>query len=219
MKSKIFILGILATILAMGLGAEEALADGAVAGVVIDADGEPVGGAVVSIMGQQRRRGQRPFRARLETNEDGTFGLRGVPAGRYRVVAGARELGRAAARIAVQDDEVTRIRLQLRGRRGGGGGGGDDEERPDPGSVVGQITNADGEPVAGAFVGLRSAERGRRGRGIRTRTNEEGMFAFEAVPAGNYRIMAGARGVGRARGEVEVAAGEESEVNLQLQGR
>jgi len=217
MKTKIFILGLLAAVLALGFGANDALANGAITGAVIDADGEPVAGAIVSIKGQARRRGERPFRVRLETNEDGTFGVRDVPAGRYGVTAGARELGMARARVAVQDNEVSNVELQLRGRRGGRGG--DDEERPDPGTVVGQVTNADGEPVAGAMVALRSVDRRHRGRGFRTRTNEQGMFSFEAVPSGNYRIMAGSRGVGRARGEVEVIAGEESEINLVLQGR
>jgi hypothetical protein len=45
------------------------------------------------------------------------------------------------------------------------------------------------------------------------------MFAFENVPEGNYRAMAWARGVGRARADVEVVAGEETEVELTLQGR
>ena len=114
---------------------------------------------------------------------------------------------------------LTRVQLQLHGRRGGGD---DDRERPDPGSVVGQVVNADGDPVAGAVVTLVSQDRrqGRgRARGIRTRTNERGMFAFEAVPEGNYMGLAWARGVGRTREAIEVTAGEETEVNLTLQGR
>ena len=69
MKTKIFILGLLAAVLALGFGANDALANGAITGAVIDADGEPVAGAIVSIKGQARRRGERPFRVRLETNE------------------------------------------------------------------------------------------------------------------------------------------------------
>jgi len=217
MKTKIFILGLLAAVLALGFGANDALANGAIIGAVIDADGEPVAGAIVSIKGQARRRGERPFRVRLETNEDGTFGVRDVPAGRYGVTAGARELGMARARVAVQDNEVSNVELQLRGRRGG-----DDEERPEPGSVVGQVVNADGEPVAGAIVALVSLERRNhrgRHRGMRTRTAEDGTYSFENAPAGNYRAMAWARGVGRARTDLEVVAGEETEVDLTLQGR
>ena len=220
MKTKIFILGLLAAVLAMGFAAGDALANGAITGSVIDADGEPVAGAIVSIMGQAHQRGERPFRVRLETNENGTFGVRDVPAGRYGITAGAREVGMARVRAAVQDGEVTEVELQLQGR--GGRGGGDDEERPEPGSVVGQVVNADGEPVAGAIVALVSLERRNhrgRHRGMRTRTAEDGTYSFENAPAGNYRAMAWARGVGRARTDLEVVAGEETEVDLTLQGR
>jgi len=222
MKAKILLLGIAVAILSLGFGTSEAHANGAVSGVVIDADGEPVGGAVVSITGRAHQRGERPFRARFETNDNGTFGFRDVPAGHYHIIGGAREVGMARARIEVQDDEVTNVELQLRGRVGRGGGDREDDDQPDPGSVTGQIVNADGDPVAGAIVAVVSQDRRRhrgRARGARTRTDDQGMFTFENVHEGNYLVLAWARGVGRAREAIEVTAGEETEVNLTLQGR
>ena len=219
MKKGWLLLTLVAAFIAFGFIGNEAMAQGAVAGTVIDADGNPVEGAIVTIVSAVRQRGERPFHERFVTGENGVFGWRNVPAGRYFIHAAARRLGNVRDLIGVRDDEVTRVPLQLQGR---GNRGGDDEER-EFGSVVGQVINADGDPVEGAVVmlvpeGRRGNRRNPRHRGIRVRTNEEGIFEFERVPVGNYVIMAAARGEGRARDQIEVLADQATRVRIQLPG-
>lgn len=215
MKRNIFLITALALI-AFGFVAQDAYADGAVAGVVIDAEGEPVAGAMVTIMAAERVRGERPFRARFETGDNGTFGWREVPAGRYYIHAGAREVGVAREIIGVRDRRVTRLELQLADPREGREGRGENGEI-EFGSVVGQVVNADGEPIADAVVTI-SMRIGRRMRPLRMITNERGIFEFERVPAGNGAIMAGVRRVGRVVERIEVVAGEETRLRLVIEG-
>ncbi len=221
MKKGWILLTAMAAFIALGFVPAKVHAQGSVAGVVVDADGEAVEGAVVVIHSMERGRWHRPFHARAETNEEGVFGFRQVPQGRYMIRAMARELGMAREMIGVRDGQVTRVRLELQGRHGGGG------EQPDreTGSVVGQVINADGDAVANAVVVLIPQMRHRHGRGhhrprgIRTRTNEEGIFEFEEVPVGNYIIGAWARGEGRARDRIEVLADQVTRIRLELHGR
>ena len=220
MKKGWILLTLMAAVIALGFTTTDAMAQGAVAGVVIDADGAVVPGAMVVLRGLDRVRGERPYQERMETGEDGTFGFRAVPQGRYMIQAGARELGSVREQIGVRNDQVVRIELQLRGRRGGG-----DQER-EYGSVAGFVVDADGEGIANAVVMLvpvrEREERGRRApraRGCRVRTDEDGAFEFARVPVGNYIIMAGARGYLRARDEIEVAVDQETNVRLVLEGR
>jgi len=218
MKKTLFLLTVIAAFVALGFTAQNAYAQGAVTGVVVNADGDAVEGAVVTIQSAVRVRGERPFRARFVTEENGVFGWRQVPEGRYRITAAARQLGGVREMIGVRDGQVTRVELQLQGRG--------ERERPEIefGSVVGQVVNADGEPVEGAIVtvAVRVQVEGRRGVrrvGLRTRTNERGVFEFERVPAGNAVIRAVARRVGRAAERIEVVADEVTRVRLELQGR
>ncbi len=226
MKKGMFIVAALVALLAFGFGSQDAFAQGSVAGTVIDADGEAVAGAHVSIVGMRGGRGDRPHVDRTETDDDGAFGFDEVPEGDYVITAGAREMGMDRERIEVADGEETEVELQLQGH--GGGGGGDDEDM-EFGSVSGTVIDADGEPVAEAHVVIVIRQQGdndRRGRWhrrhvrhVRGETDENGEFTFDEVPVGNGLIMAGKREVGRARERIEVEVDEETEVELQLQGR
>lgn len=220
MKKGWILLTLMAAVIALGFTTNDALAEGAVAGVVIDADGAAVPGAMVVLRGLDRVRGERPYMERMETGEDGAFGFRAVPQGHYLIHAGARELGSVRQEIGVRDDQVVRLELQLRGQRGGG------DQEQEFGSVAGSVVDADGAGIADAVVMLvpmrDREERGRRApraRGCRVQTNEDGTFEFEQVLVGNYTIMAGARGYLRARDEIEVAVDEVTRVRLMLEGR
>ncbi len=68
------------------------------------------------------------------------------------------------------------------------------------GSVGGTVRAEDGTPVAGAAVRLLELRRG-------TRSDSEGAFRFEAVPAGRYLLEASREGRGHGVGEVTVSAG------------
>jgi len=214
LKKTWMLLFAISALVAFGFTGQQAIAQGAVGGVVLNADGERVEGAVVMIHSAERVRGQRPFHARMVTGEDGAFGWRQVPAGRYILQAGAREVGMAREMVGVRNDQVVRVRLVLQGRRG------DDREERQFGSVAGRVVNADGEPIANAVVTIAVPREGRRGlrhRGIRARTNERGIFEFERVPAGNAAIMAVARGYRRAAQRIEVIADEAIRVQLELE--
>ncbi len=222
MKKGWILLTIAAAFIALGFMPGNANA-GAVTGVVIDAEGAVVPGAMVTLRGLDRVRGERPFHAQMETGENGTFGFREVPQGHYMIQAGSRELGAARQEIGVREDAVVRVELQLIGRRGGNGG-----ERPEPeyGSVAGMIVDVDGAGIANAVVMLvpvrERGERGRRApraRGCRVQTDEQGAFEFAQVPVGNYTIMAGARGYTRASDEIEVVADQATRVRLMLEIR
>jgi len=216
MKKTWMLLFAITALVAFGFTGQQAFAQGAVAGTVFNAEGEAVAGAVVVIHSAERVRGERPFHARFITEENGTFGFRGVPAGRYIVQAAARGLGVVREEVGVRGDQLVRVRLVLQGRRG------DDRQEREFGSVAGRVLNADGEPIANAVVTIavpRVDRRGMRARGIRTRTNERGVFEFERVPAGNAGIMAVARGYNRAAQRIEVVADEGIRVQLELTAR
>ncbi len=88
------------------------------------------------------------------------------------------------------------------------------------GSVVGQVIDADDNPVEGAHVMIHQMGRGghgNRGFSARTETNQRGVFEFPRVPEGNYMIAAGAEDLGRAHEEIEVVDDEATRVRLQLQ--
>ncbi|MDP8228448.1 MAG: carboxypeptidase-like regulatory domain-containing protein [Candidatus Electryoneaceae bacterium] len=222
MKKGTILLTILLAIIAFGFsGMNVANAQGAVSVTVLDAEGDPVAGAFVTIVGMDHERRERPYMQRGETGDNGVIGWRQVPQGRYTVTAMARELGGAREVIGVRDEQVVRLELTLQGR-GGRGGGGDEEER-ETGSIIGIVTDADGEAVPGAYIFLMRApdreNRGRRARHVRTRADREGMFNFEDVPVGDYLIGAVARGIGADREAIEVVADQATRIRLQLQGR
>ena len=225
MKKGLLMTALLALVAFGFTGMNAVQAEGAVAGAVIDQDGEPVEGAHVVLVAAVRERGERPFHARGESAENGGFLFEEVPAGEYFISAGAREAGHVRAEIEVADDEVTEVELQL--EVFGWGDNDDEEEEVEFGSVSGVVIDADGEPVARAFVNIMPNFREMRGfRGMRrggfrplfVMTDREGAFAFDEVPAGNHNIMANAMRAGMARDEVVVEADQNTEVELHLQG-
>ncbi len=218
MKRSILLIVVLAAFVAIGFTSQNAYAQGAITGVVYDADGNVVAGAMVNIIAEDRVRGERPFRAQYETGENGVFGWREVPQGAYILRAGAREVGMTTMRVGVRDGHVVRLEVVIARA---------DRERPEIeyGSLLGQVVDADGNPVANAVVTvgmIRENENGRRNVRripLRVVTNERGLFEMEEVPAGNVVVRAIARELGRGRAVVEVIADEDVRVRVELAGR
>lgn len=75
--------------------------------------------------------------------------------------------------------------------------------------VMGRVLDPAGQPVEGARVSLRTAERGSRGfsfgGGRNANTAADGRFSFTGVEPGNYLLEAEARGFAPARGETGAA--------------
>jgi len=222
MKKTIGLLAIAAVLMAFGF-AQPAQAVGTIGGVVLDADGAAVANAQVVVQGVEHRRGQRPYMARANSGEDGSFTFNDVPAGRYIVMAMTRELGGARAETRLEDGGAVRLELVLQGHRGGGGGNEGGEE-VQYGSLTGVVLDADGNPVEGARVALAPARlvarRGMRNvRHLNATTDANGAFTIDRLPVGVWVVMAMKREVGAARDRVEIAVDQQAEIELTLRRR
>src|SRR5204863_5590270 len=100
--------------------------------------------------------------------------------------------------------------------------------------VKGIVTDKDSKPVAGATIRIMTptgkhaegehkpkeqaaGEKGPKTPPVATGTTDnDGKFSIADVPVGKYVVMAGMKGVGTARENVEVKKGETAEVNLKL---
>lgn len=173
---------------------------GSVSGTVFNQRREAVAGVAITIMNDRRE-----VVGETETDDAGEFSFEEVDAGGYTVLAQHGDLS-ALEQIRVVGDQNTEVNLLL----GGDDGGGDQL-----GTVIGRVTTADDEAAVRAIVRL-WLEAGDRaviaGRGV---TGERGGFAFR-VAAGDYHITAELEEVGVAEDNLNVAAGEITEVNLVL---
>ena len=97
---------------------------GAVVGIVQTPNGDPFGGAVVTLQPLNRERGRHGRMLRTESDRRGMFNFVDIPEGYYLVTALVRG-GIAQARLEVVADQRNRVRLVLqrveRGDRGGRG--------------------------------------------------------------------------------------------------
>ena len=171
---------------------------GTVSGRVTTENGEPAANANVIMFDNERNMFQ------TQTNRIGAFGFDRIPPGNYHIIATLDRLRPAEADIEVFANEETVIDLVL----GGGGGGGDREF----GSVSGMVTTADGEPAANAHVVLMGGRR----EMFQAQTDENGAFAFDPVPVGNYHITAMLDRMQMAEADIEVFANEETIIDLVL---
>jgi len=212
MMQKLSVLLILALLIGLPAFAQDA---GSVSGTVSTEDGALVADAQVVLMGEMNGN-NRPDMYRGQTNEDGEFVFERVVLGNYQITATLGREGMAQDDIEVAADENTEVDLVL--GQGDGGGGGDDDRAA--GSVSGTVSTEDGESVEGAQVLLISAmDDNRRPDIYRAETNAEGEFNFERVAVGNYQITATAMMLGIAQDDIEVAADENTVVEMVIMGR
>ena len=124
----------LAVVLGMSLAsAAKAAETGSVKGKVLDMDGKGAAGAKVRLVadtGGGKKKGDAPATlqaqgekpkpvAEADAGADGTFELKDVPAGNYRVNAMVKGQGRASAKVAVKAGETAEVTLTLKPNTGG----------------------------------------------------------------------------------------------------
>ncbi|WP_226005885.1 carboxypeptidase regulatory-like domain-containing protein [Natrinema salinisoli] len=154
--------------------------DGTLEGTVTDADGEPIAGATVAVDDQQ-----------TTTDENGSYSLE-LEAGDYTLAVSAEGYEDASQNVTIEVETTTTADVTL-------------EERP--GSVEGTVTDADGEPVAGATVTVGDQQ---------TTTGENGSYAVDIEP-GEYTLEISAEGYQDASEDVTVEAGGTTTADVTLE--
>jgi protocatechuate 3,4-dioxygenase beta subunit len=128
--------------------------------------GFPVSGVQLTV---RSLRAETPVRRTVQSTEDGTFELPGLPAPPYRVLA--KHPDYATTRLArVEGSDRLRVELQ-------------------PGaSIEGKVLDDwSAAPLTDARIELLDEDGSTRET---TRTNSQGQFSFQLVPEGNYKINA-----------------------------
>lgn len=178
---------------------------GAIVGVVVDDRGDPARGIFVLAVGEPDAEAMYPATAGGQSGDDGSFALRGLPPGDYRVHAERpAAMGPVAAPDArpddvaarVRADEAAEVRLVVPAARG---------------RIDGQVQAPDGSPVTDAFIayaregalaGGDARQQVRWGSGEQpVLTDADGGFAVEGLVDGSYVLRAYRRGGGEAFAE------------------
>lgn len=178
---------------------------GAISGVVVDDRGDPARGAFVLAILDPDDMNAYPTSVAATSGADGSFVLRGVPPGDYRVHAetpqssgptlgpGPRP-GEVPARVRA--DESTDVRLVVTGAHG---------------SIAGRVQAPDGSPVTDAFIAV-VRETDMPGGNARQEvrwsstdqpvlTDADGEFVVEGLADGDHLLRAYRRGGGEAFAE------------------
>jgi hypothetical protein len=132
--------GLLTGMATLTVRAADATATGTVSGTVVDADAKPVAGATVNLMDKStmphhdkqdavngsssakpladkpKHEMPKPV-ATAQTDNDGKFSMKDVPAGEYVAVVRARKLGNAHADVTVTAGQDTTVDLTLKARK------------------------------------------------------------------------------------------------------
>jgi protocatechuate 3,4-dioxygenase beta subunit len=155
-------------------------ATGSVSGTAT-VDGKPASGVTIVLSNRMSR--VRPSKSTAVTDDEGRFRLSGVPVGNYNVEAQSAVLIPAPAEpgsyqqevAVVQGSAIEGIEIQL--VRGA--------------VITGKVTGADGNPVVGRALLLRSANKKpfHVSRSIVSgRTDDRGVYRFYGVTPGSYLI-------------------------------
>jgi protocatechuate 3,4-dioxygenase beta subunit len=163
---------------------------GSLTGIVTDASGNPVAGAVV-----------RAGRQTALTDAQGKYTLTGVRAGSVAVEVSKRDFRTLEATASVSADATTTLNLSLVAKSR------DDRPVQGTGSLSGTVFNAAGQPMGGALVML---------RGVRLTTDATGRFQFPNLRSGIYSLQVWADGFRHTHKRVEVGDGETITVEVTL---
>jgi protocatechuate 3,4-dioxygenase beta subunit len=157
---------------------------GSISGEVLNEDGEPVPGARVLVIDPAA---PRPV-AGGHSDESGSFNIKRVPAGTFvlRAAAPGTPYADEFYETATNPDEATPVTVEA-----GGEVTGIAFSLPVGGSISGQVTDEDGNPIADARVEAVNRELGVRRH---AKAAEDGSYVIEGLMAGEYLVRAGARG-------------------------
>ena len=174
---------------------------GSIAGVVVDAVGDPVPGVKVRVM-------QGRERAETASEDNGSYLLEDLCPGDWKVAAQARGMGTGTGHYDADGDgdpdpvslsnsapAATDIDITLPGVKKNGPKRADIGAPPrctDPqGSITGLVRDQNGDPVAGARVEAHGP-----GGKAKAESGEGGSYLLEDLCPGDYRLKAQARGGG-----------------------
>lgn len=174
--------------------------EGRVLGEVRDVEGRPVPGAQVEARPARAVAGE--LQARARAGADGAFALTGLPAGRYDLTARARGRAEGSYRGApAEPPGVDRPVIVTVGRGG---------------QVEVEVRGPTGRPVGGVRLSV-TLDPGQEQSTLEAVTGPRGRLVLAGVPAGEVRVSAYARDVGRASGTVRVGEGETRTLELRIE--
>ncbi|MFM8979859.1 MAG: carboxypeptidase regulatory-like domain-containing protein [Planctomycetia bacterium] len=174
--------------------------EGRVLGEVRDVEGRPVPGAQVEARPSVPVAGELASRARA--GADGAFALTGLPAGRYDLRARARGRAEGAYRGAPAEPPGVQRPVIVTVGRGG--------------QVEVEVRGPSGRPVGGTRLSV-TLDPGQEQSTLEAVTGPSGRLTLAGVPAGEVRVSAYARDVGRASGTVRVGEGETRTLELRIE--
>jgi protocatechuate 3,4-dioxygenase beta subunit len=153
------------------------------AGEVLDKDGNKLEKATVNLYDTS---GSTPTLIKTTTsNQYGQYVFLDIPIGEYTVESSLLGYKSASSNFDVdKENEVFDIDLAMA-----------DDPVTKLGTINGIISDKDGNPVASAFVVLFEVEEDSEGKEVltaikKTVTNDEGLYLFEEIPQGSYKIKA-----------------------------
>ncbi len=196
---------------------------GSVKGVVTDAGGAPLAGAVVSLAPDWAAGQNRPGRKRVPwqllsmvndstlfnlsaiSGADGSYLIEGVPVLEYKVSASlGLDTTRLEEAVEVTSDETVEANVELGEGK----------------TIEGWVLDAEDKPIAGAYVNAQPTQRQGYGWWLNranARSQSDGRFVLRGVADKDYTISASASGFGGAN-EKNISPGEK-EVRLVLKAR
>ncbi|MGM7702003.1 carboxypeptidase regulatory-like domain-containing protein [Pseudalkalibacillus sp. Hm43] len=139
-----------------------------VGGTITDTSGNPVTNATIQILDDNGTVLQSGG-----TDQNGQYAIGNLPPGSFTIVVNAQDYSSATDGVTLEAGQiVTDANFVL---------------VPDPGTIVGQITDTNGDVIPGATIIIRNAEN----IPIRTTTtNEFGEFLVEGIAPGSYTVVA-----------------------------
>jgi protocatechuate 3,4-dioxygenase beta subunit len=158
---------------------------GTIRGTVVDPNGQPVANMQINIFDYQTDR----WRGSSQSNADGEYEIRKIPAGTYRIENDPWQSNYARQFYNGQDDweKATPVVVNA-----GGVVEGINFQLALGGSISGMVTDPNGQPVANIQISVVKYPNGNYGFGEMTDPN--GIYEIKGLPAGLYRVMVWAEG-------------------------